>query len=195
MKNNEMTLENLEEMLRTFRIPYLEWGKGNSKTLVHLLKEIKERETTIQEEEGKLVRSVSVSYVDVFYQNENGMTYKLLENRQEFRDGRVRRRPYLIGSIAEKMKSGEDSQEAAYRALSEELGINERYILHNKRVREIEEDSPSYPGLSSRFKNYLSEVTLPRKNVRLEGYVEEQRDKNTFWIWKPINEKNEKYRR
>ena len=106
--------ETLEEKLLRFDIPLSEWGKGSAKNIRHLQKEIDDKETVLEERNGELIRKVSVVAVAV---ENNGK--RLVEDRQEFSDGRVRRRG--TRRCGEKCIAGETSEQSAIRCLEEEL--------------------------------------------------------------------------
>ena len=172
-------------MLKKHNVSYQSWGTGSSKTLAHLEREINEGETILVEESGKLYRLTSVMHVRVFHKN-NERELVLREDRQEFTSGRIRTRPDLKGSVAEKLKVGESNHEnVVRRALEEELGVK---YTSNIRVLETtteETDSPSYPGLRARFVNHFAEAYIDDRDFKPEGYVERQKDKTTYFVWEP----------
>ncbi|MBP9749579.1 MAG: hypothetical protein KBD21_02520 [Candidatus Pacebacteria bacterium] len=172
-----------ESLLRTNSIPLNLWGQGSAKTLDHLKKEVAEGETVLVEEEGKLLRLTTVLYIIV--ECEVGAEwFRLREDRQEFVDGRVRRRAYMWGSLAEKMKAGECPTEGAVlRALSEEIGVSSVKSAHLLQIEVSEEESPSYPGLQARFTNHKWVVEMCPADFHPDGYVEVQPDKSTYFVW------------
>ena len=74
--------------------------------------------------------------------------------------------------------------EAATRALAEELEIDDVNDLKILPVVNKEQESPSYPGLRSRYENNFFEVFLTKNQYNPDGYQEEQQDKITYWAWK-----------
>ncbi len=162
------------------------FGTGPAKTLEHLLKELHEEETALIEDSTGLTRLTSVLRIDVLC-TVNGKGYRLREDRQEFKDGRVRKRSFLSCSVAEKLKVGEKPNiHAVLRALREELGIT--YVSSATKVRTStsEEESPSYPGLQARFTNHDWVVAICPKDFRREGYTEVQSDKTTYFVWDEV---------
>jgi hypothetical protein len=102
-----------EQLLRRYNMPLDQWGKGEAKTLDNLLEEIENGEAVlIEDEAGELVREISVVWMTVFYSDESGNRYRLIEEKQVFDDGRERTRDLSI-SVGEKMKPGEGPLETA----------------------------------------------------------------------------------
>ncbi|HIK18888.1 MAG TPA: NUDIX domain-containing protein [Leptolyngbyaceae cyanobacterium M33_DOE_097] len=163
--------------------PLFEWldqalyGVGEAKTFAALLREIEQRECEIIWEDDRYVRLVQVVLVEVF-----SSAGKLIEDRQEFTDGRSRRRG--IEGISEKRRRDENPLDAARRALREELGIAAAIDLTFVQQTTGEKLSPSYPGLLSRYTKDLFTCYLPDELIQPK-YVEIQDDKKTFFVWKP----------
>jgi 8-oxo-dGTP pyrophosphatase MutT (NUDIX family) len=184
-----MNRAELRQILIEHRVPVLTWGQGVSKTLEHLLNEINEGESTLVKDGETLVKKESGVTVTVLYSN-GEQSWKLVEEKQVFSDGRERARGYT-GSIGEKMRSGEEPIAAARRALSEELGFENTDLL-------ISDDCPfetdhrpilpsqSYPGLMTRRTVYEFILNLPGENYTAEGYQEVQPDKTTYFRWQEI---------
>ena len=159
-------------------LPIAQYGKGQAKTVEHLLKEIESGEAQIVWEGGKPVRVVNLVCVEVV--SEDG-EQQLVEEKQVFSDGRVRERG--IWGVSEKLKPNEDPYEGAIRAMKEELGVENCSIQFDSTERE-ENESPSYPGLTTRYlkTNYTAKVW--HEDYRPEGYVEKQKDKTTYFVWR-----------
>ncbi len=173
-------------LLKKHNIPFERWGTGTAKTLNHLVEEIMEGETLLEENEsGELVRTVSIIYINVYYSDtKTGGRKKLVEDRQVFADGRERKRTYLAGSVAEKLKANEaPSADTVKRAIQEELDIAYSGSVTETGQTEETQDSPSYPGLKMKAKNYFFEIELSDEAYRPEGYVEHQKDKDTHFKW------------
>ena len=182
----KQTLEGLRNYLSTYGIPVDSWGKGSAKTLDHLLEEINEGETVLVERERgtEVLREIKVASITVLY-HKNGETYVLAEDRQEFSDGRVRKRTLKAkGSLSEKFKSHEDQGEAAKRAIREELGIAGDVKLTQVKEEEEIEASQSFPGLKTIYHMYRFNAELTDNQYSPNGYVETQDDKKTYFIWK-----------
>lgn len=182
----------LEEIRRTtvarlteHAIPFENWGKGSAKTLDHLINEVAEGETVLEvAASGELVRKVSITYVDVWHTDPSGRRWKLVEEKQVFKDGRERRRT-LDGSIAEKLKAAEvPDQHMVNRAIREELGIEGDVSAVANGSSEVTQDSPSYPGLTMKAVNHYFSAELDEAQYKPEGYVEHQADKDNYFVWK-----------
>ena len=178
------TLGELTQKLIEYSIPVNEWGTGYAKTIEHLFDEIQNEECIIREIDGYLVRSIEYVGVRILYKDENGITWLLKEDRQEFKDGRVRRRD-MPSSVSEKMKFGEDSTISAIRGIKEELGIDiDITQLIKQRPHFYDGGSQSYPGLKSKYKGNHFTCYLTEYQFNPDGYIERQKDKSTFFIWK-----------
>lgn len=188
-QQRETMKHELLTRLQSHNVPLAEWGNGEARTLDDLMNEIASGEATLEEmEDGRLLRVVRGARVHVFYEDAGGQ-YKLVEDRQEYIDGRIRRRMAdLDMSIGEKMKPGEDAEAAARRSLEEELGVRSGFNL-TSRAKLSERISPSkaFPGLSTKYISHDFDVTLLQDQFRPEGYVEVQPDKTTYFIWQKID--------
>lgn len=173
----------LWEKLKSYHIPLEKWGQGEAKDFEHLQKETETGETVLTEENGELIRNVTCVGVDVFYIN-GEERLRLIESHQEFPDGRIRKRPQLKSSLAEKMKKGEERMKAAIRALEEELGLKAtpeeiQYIQTDENIREAQ----SYPGLKSKHITHRYKILLAANQYHPEGYVEDRPDIRSYWRW------------
>lgn len=178
-----MQQAELEVLLTTYGVDFSEWGTGSAKTLQHLLDEIANGEAELVEESGVLIRRIRALDITVTYNDPEGRQFTLVEDRQEFTDGRVRRR--TVGGVKEKLSKYEfaDSR-SVMRALHEELGIT----LHLPdglvpRIQLKDREPSSYPGLQSRYMIYFFEVNLPDECFNPGGYAEHQPDKSTYFVW------------
>ncbi len=184
--NEIKTTEDLITKLGEYGIPHETWGKGEAKSVENLLDELTNSECIIVEEDGQLVRYIEFVGINIFY-NEDGNKYLLTEDRQVFNDGRVRKRK-MLASVSEKMKSGENPLVSAIRGIKEELGIDVgKYQLEEKKDIGYDNKSQSYPGLSSKYKGHIFNCKLVSSQYREEGYIEVQKDKSTFFVWKKSN--------
>lgn len=181
--NNIDTIVNLTNKLREYNIPIDYWGTENAKTIEHLWDELKGGECSIKEENGYLVRSIEFVGIIITYIDGEGKKYLLKEDRQEFKDGRIRKRK-MQSSVSEKMKFGEDPIESAIRGIEEELNIK---ISKNqlKKFKDLAYDSgsQSYPGLKTRYKGHQFTCILNDEQFDKNGYMEVQKDKSTFFKW------------
>lgn len=175
-------ITELKKRLTDSGIDISQWGKGESKTIEHLGKEIAEGETVLENEEGGLIRKVSIVGIKILYVSKYGKKYRLKEDRQIFSDGRERRRSFGH-AVSEKIKIGESPELAVVRGVKEELGIDG--VINPKKLWEDTKacSSPSYPGLISQYTRYEFELTLDDSQFKPEGYIEEQERLNTYFIW------------
>jgi len=174
----------LKNRLEQAGISTAEWGKGEAKTLRHLAKELQEGDCSLVEDGSTLIRTVIVGGADVFHETSDA-TYRLVEEKQVFTDGRQRKRD-LGHAVSEKMKPGENPAEAMARGLREELGISGELQLHYEGESSKTITSPSYPGLTSRYVNHRFTVFLGTDQFKPEGYIEVQYDKTTYFTWQRV---------
>ncbi len=179
-----MTEDQLLTLLDTYRVDVGHFGQGDAKTLQHLLDEIESGESQLVETGGRLIRKVSVLQFDVFAIIK-GRRLKLVEDRQEFLDGRVRKRR-MAHSVNEKLLPGEDAFSAVGRSLAEEIGVHRYKITSSEAVVTTETKvSPSYPGLLTEFFLHTLRVLIPALDFNPDGYRGEQADKTTYFVWEP----------
>lgn len=182
----ESTLETLKQQLKDAGIDISKWGKGQAKTLKQLQKEIENGETILViDKQGKLLRKVAVGGSNIFYTSPEGKKYRLKEDKQVFKDGRERKRD-LGQAVLEKMKSNEEPKDAMIRGIREELGIKGEIYLTKTGTEEQLLSSPSYPNLVSQYIRHKFEATLNDQQFKADGYIEEQEDKNTYFVWEEI---------
>lgn len=174
-------IEEVATLLKSHGIPLEYWGVGKAKTVRHLVTEIIDRETELIAENGELKRKISVVHIDVEY-NLNGQKLTLVEDRQEFKDGRIRKRG--LDGVSEKMKPGENPFISSKRALLEELGLvveaGFEHIVTSKKTLA----SSSYPGLITDYLVHQMRINMPLSLFHSEGYREVQIDKTTYFVWR-----------
>lgn len=174
-------LEGLNNLLTTYQIPVADYGKGEAKSLKHLLDEVLSGESRLVLTSSGLIREINACGIDIYYE-EGGTRFKLIEDRQEFNDGRVRRR--TGASVNEKIKPGEEPMTAAKRALEEELGITDNIEIKEQKTEKKVSTSNSYPGLITLYNFFIFEAILQDAQYKPEGYIECQADKKTFFLWR-----------
>lgn len=160
--------DSLSEWLKP-RLPsdaFASWGVApGTKTLHNLWLELSHGETSLllSDEEGSSslpLRAVNVATVRV----RNARGALLVESQQLLSDGTVRPRHR---PLSEKMRPGESIEEAAVRAVKEELGKESVKILPGSyEIREEERASASYPGLPAWY-------VLHSVEAEVEGLPEE----------------------
>jgi hypothetical protein len=175
----------LVTFLMAHGVPLSEWGKGKARSVNQLLEEIESSEAEINAKEGKVIRTIQVVLIDIFFL-EGERPLKLFQDRQEFKDGRVERRDYP-SSVSEKVRGFESPIQAALRGLREELGITTGVSL-DLVPPDIEPSEPSihFPGIETQRKLFKYEVILPKELFKPDGYVEVQKDKTNYFVWKEI---------
>lgn len=178
------SLDELSGYLKMAGLPVEQYGQGKAKTLEHLFKEIQGGGCILIEEGKDLIRKVRSANILIYYQDEGGGLFFLKELKQVFKDGRERNRNFEW-SVSEKLEPGESREEAALRAMSEELGIfnsNPKFL----RTENQDIESPSYPGLATRYESNFFEIYLSHAQHNPDGYQEKQPDKTTYWVWEQI---------
>lgn len=183
----EHILREVSRLLERGGVDTSFWGTGDAKTLNHLVKEVMNGESKliINQETGELERRVTVLAVDVLCE-QDGKRLELVEDRQEFTDGRVRRRK-LPQSLSEKMTTDENPDEAVSRALQEELGISGKLLgYYDIGMTESKKATDSYPGLTSVYNTHNRVAVISPNDFKPEGYVEEQADKSNYWVWREV---------
>lgn len=185
--SSEITLDQLLNRLSDGKVPIGEYGKGNAKTINHLLAEVNEGEAVVTiDSHGAVYRELNVLCVDVLCELSNGNVYHLREDRQEFKDGRTKKRQ-IDSSIGEKLKPSESAEDAVQRALSEELGVNEYQSLYSAGYSERTFIPDAFPGIESTYKMHRYVSFIPETGFIPEGYVEYQADKTNYYVWERIN--------
>ena len=136
-----------------------------------LADEIERGESTLVEADGRLVRRVRTAAVIAAHEG------RVLREVSYERDGKtiVRDLPW---SIAEKCIAEESFEDAASRALREELGVDGDLVFVNEEV--VVGDSPAYPGIT--MENTIRTYRCVLSEAR-ERYVEEQARGRIVWEW------------
>lgn len=164
-------------------VPLAQWGKEQFDRIYQQVEE-GDSQLIFDEKNREVLRRVRIVAIDIFYHDADDNVLRLVEDRQEFRNGKIVRRHWLMGSVAEKMKEGEDVKIATQRALREELGIDGKDLV----VEEVENrqgisESKSYPGLQTEYVVHQLRIVLPMHYYQPGGYKEEQPDKTTYFKW------------
>lgn len=176
------TAHALQEWLHAQGIDVSRWGRGEAKAVAHLWHELRHGDTRIQA--APPLRLVDVAQV-LIRRGER----VLVESIQEFGDGQRR---FRSQPPAEKMRSAESYLDAARRCLQEELGITPQQATFDAatyRQIEVVGDSPSYPGLPTRYTFHRMEAAvsgLPESDFWRENVSEHDGDPvaRHFWAWR-----------
>lgn len=159
------------------------YGQGQASSLAKAVKEIQDGEIQLIVRDGKLVRQGTVAAIEVVADLPGGARMRLVEDRQEMTDGRVRRRD-LPQSLAEKMLPGENPEQVIKRALSEELGVTSFKMLGSVTTEPAKPfESPRYPGLLSEYIGKKATVVLDAAEFKPE-YKEVQKEKTNYYSWR-----------
>jgi hypothetical protein len=155
------------------------WGEGESKRLIDLWVEYASGEAAFEDDPP--VRLLAVAEVVI----RRGDAI-LMEIEQQFDDGRRRARSV---PPSEKMKSGESPLAAARRCLREELGLTEADTTLDPEYKLTEgtADSPSYPGLLTRYRFHTFEATsdgLPDEDFYRENAAPDDPIRRHRWGWR-----------
>lgn len=184
--NQFKQIEDFENYLHKFSIPFQYWGTGKAKTTEDLLNEIENKDCILREEDGLLVRYIEFVGVEIFYKDKQNNVYRLKEDRQVFKDGRVRKRSLPV-SVAEKMQTGEDALISAIRGIKEELQIEvEKSQLLKSDDIDFKGGSLSYPGLRTKYTGHKFKCELKEHQFVPGGYVENQLTKSTYFVWQKL---------
>jgi 8-oxo-dGTP pyrophosphatase MutT (NUDIX family) len=196
-------INQLNDLLKKYGINTDKWTKSSEK----LLTEIKDGETILKVVDSQLERHTNTALITVL--SPDGLS-KLVEDRQEFRavtdkDGSVTKEAFTkrrgLTELAEKFKAGENAEEVARRALTEELGYpKDSTIFGDVEIRPLpnpvnnEVPKSAYQGLKTvnNLKRFL--VRMPDNLYKEEGYTEVQEEKINYMQWKPITEIKEEKR-
>ena len=182
---------DLINLLEKYNINLDKWGTGGFKTVKHLWNEIQDNECILSEKDGKLFRDVNFVGAKIIYKKD-GKNYRLWEDRAIFKDGRIRVRQILY-SMAEKFKANESPVDSLIRGMEEELGIilEENQFAHYNTNRF--EDNGDYPGIYSFHNGYEYVIMLNDKQFVSDGYVEKQKDKTIYFVWREMLPKKSGY--
>jgi hypothetical protein len=188
-KQFEAEKSKIIDLLKKHNIDISSWGSGEAKTINDLVSEIISGESQLTENEnGEIIRFLRAVAAIITFTDSKGKKYQLVEDRQEFVDGRIRKRErYLITSISEKMMPDEEPKMTLVRGIKEELGISVGLNINDEPVAEEKEYvSYNFPGFKSKSKVYTFNVSLDAISYNPDGYIERQPDKTTFFVWEKI---------
>jgi hypothetical protein len=173
------TMDEVADWLTEVGIDATRWGRGESKGLADLWLEYKSGEATFRDDPP--TRLIEVA--EIIIRRGDAI---LIEVEQEFIDGRRRAR---LVPPSEKLKLGEDPRAAALRCLREELGLTAEQMVMGEEMDRTEAvaDSPSYPGLSTRYLFHTFEATadsLPNEDFYRENTAPDDPIRRHRWGWR-----------
>lgn len=177
---------DLQQFLLENGIPIHKWNYSNkTKTVADLEQEILSQETKLEIIDNQLTRIIKVANIIVNIQLGDNL-FRLTEDKQIFLNfGKVRERG--LGYIAEKIIGDENPESAARRALLEEIGLtlDKELIFEGKEIEQ--QNSMSYPGLSSIYHIYRYRVMLEIADLSILRFSEVQDNKITLFTLEPEN--------
>jgi len=155
--------EELKQKLNQYGIDTTNWNvQSGNKTLEQLLKEIKNGDSILIEENNTIYRSVKVAKLIVLSDDER---YRLVEvaHLNKNKDV-VKERGNDV--LSEKMETNETFTNAIVRGVKEELGEkyskNITFLDEQKtNVSNVEKSSYSYPGLKAMYTFYEKTIKIP----------------------------------
>ena len=198
-QNMTFNESDLISILKNYDVDISGWGQGRAKTIGHLVSEIRDGDAVLLNNDGILTRKLHIARAAIFYEHEEinqgrytKTIYFLVEDRQVFKDGRIRYRAKISDtSVAEKMMPTEDSLKAILRGIEEELSLSIKnfQLIEGPRVKERKAKSCSYPNLKSHhvLNDYVLRMLPCGYNPY--GYLEEQDDKTTYFVWEEVKTK------
>ena len=158
------------------------FGVNGAKSLTDLAIEVERGETTLALDDVTNAPRRDVRVLRLLVTDETSRPGQILvEARQEWESGRVR---YRNTPLSEKLLGDEDWRDAVRRAVDEELGgaidatqFSLKVDEGSVRRSEVDRESLSYPGLSSRYAMFtvtcevkgLPEPTTPVEGSTMEG--------------------------
>ncbi|MBE9075888.1 NUDIX hydrolase [Romeria aff. gracilis LEGE 07310] len=177
------TIDQLMHWLESQAIDLQSWNRGGAKSVENLWQELVSGEAVIQSPPP--MRIVSVVHIII----RQGAKI-LIEEKQEYHSGRIRRRGI---PPAEKMKPGESAAAAAIRGIEEELGVDSpevKILKSAQQPRQATRDSQSYPGLLTQYWLYEVEAEVPGLPDEPFSTIETSKTpaaqiRKHYWHWQP----------
>lgn len=191
-------IEELQQKLIQYGINFNNWNiASGNKSVEQLLKEIKNGDCILIEENNNLYRSVKVANVTILSDDEQ---YRLVE-KAHLNQNREVVKERGNNVLSEKIETGETVLNAIVRGIKEELGekYNKNIVFLNEEsmnVKNEEKSSYSYPGLKALYTFYETSVKIPLLTQDYpppQSFVTEERNSDgSFkryieWEWVNIN--------
>lgn len=178
-----MKINEIEQMLTDNNIDYSNWWTGSTKSLESLLNEINDWESSLEVVKGILTRVVKVVWAEVKYESSENKKFRLIEEKQVFKNGSERTRDYGWYPLWEKMKMDEEPIGAMRRWIQEELWIMDIIDIEYDEENEDLRKSKGYPDLLSQYIRYYFTINLRDNQFNKDWYIEIQEDKKTYFSW------------
>ena len=173
---------NLLQTLVASGIDLDRWSRDRgTKDLRDLQSEIDRGETQLKSIDGVLRRLVRVVRIAIEVRF-GDKSFQLVEDKQIFFTGAVRHRE--LKNIAEKIEPDETPLQAVYRALQAEIGLDYQGdpIFVDAKIEQ--QDSPSYPGLSSCYQMFDYQIVLFAADLAQLRFAEVVGEKITLFTLK-----------
>ncbi len=187
-------VEELQQKLNQYGISTDTWNKeSGNKSVEQLLKEIKNGDSILKEDNGSIYRNVRVANVIILTEDNK---YRLIEHSHLNKKGElVKERGNNV--LSEKMEPNETFTSAIIRGVKEELGekySNNIMFLDEEKsnVENIEKSSYSYPGLKAMYSFYEKTIKIPLLTLDFpppESFVTEEKNRDgsfkryIVWNW------------
>ena len=190
MPESNPIISKQQELIKLFNeydIDFNLYGAGEAKAISDLAKEIIDGEAEIVDCDGRLQRRIGAVAIKLLYIDVENYVLKLSEDKQVFRDGRVRvREPLYDMSIVEKIYPGENKVAAIARGVLEEIGIDiSNLIVDEPECHSRLRSSKSYPGIQTNQETFVfPDVVIAENDFNPDGYIEVQENKTTYFVWK-----------
>jgi hypothetical protein len=136
-------------------------------------------------EEGMLVRESHLVRADVLYLSADNGLLRLVEKKQVFKDGFEHSRQ-LETSISTVGRPYDDYGEFVMRVVRFGLGIEGALRIRALGSTAESLDSSDYPGLPSMQITHRYAVILSDRQFKPDGYVEDQDDMETHYVWEHV---------
>lgn len=145
-----------------------------------LRKEVMQSEAYLSIENGKLTRNLSVGWCEILNPDRSK---KLIELEQRWNHKTINRNQ----SVAGKLRYTHNTFDEMIREIREELFNNNEIPidLQYKGSDTTEGDSPKFPGIPAKWKNYYFRWVMPQELVK-DKYFEDDGEKFTTFGWVDI---------
>lgn len=148
VRKNSLELAELQALLTMFCVDTTSWGKGNIKSIKDLLKEMLNREVTLEVNDRLLIRKVKIISMTILHSREDICNKLLLEEKQVLPDGRVR---HINSKPAGKICADETFTEALARELKQELRLDPHQYVSTLERTELKKSKELPNGHSRSF--------------------------------------------
>ncbi len=187
------SMPELVNLLVKYDIPIERYGLSNVLPLQALLEQVLEERVKLVERNGKLIRSMNLVTINVFYQDgeellelkEDRQVRIAMESKTEIKHTKSRRK--VTWSVSRKIRSVEQLREKAILALKNELGldVNPKRLL-NESYWIYSGPSAKFPKLKDRACVYGYDLYLKPSEFQRDGYSFEDKYLRSYFYWKKV---------